>query len=169
MVRQDTKTLKESWEAVLYSTKFQPSYYLHLTYREDCRPPQGSQDHLNNVEGLLRSIARQTKEHVLCYGGAGSDNHSHLIICAMGGRNGYKASKEDAGRIVGLWKHGLSMCDVYDRNMVGGAMYALNKHDILDGVFNKVFCPRIKKSCKQHPKGCVFAWKKGHLRKQSQQ
>ena len=169
MQRQDTRTLSELWEEVLYSTKFQPSFFLHLTYRDDCRPVAGSDSHYRDVEGLMRSIAMQIQEHVLCYGGFGSNGHCHLIVCTMGGKSGYRADKVACDRISRLWNKGLVKCDIYDPKIGRGALYALNKHEILDGMFNKVFCPRVKKSCKQHPKGCVFAWKKDYLRKRTQQ
>ena len=154
----------EAYENILYSTRFKPAYYIHLTYAEARRPSKYSVFPEQDLNKFLQAVSFSIGQHIKPFVGVGKDHHSHGVICCL---EDYEASISHARQIERLWRNGMKRVEVFDRERAGAGYYTLAKHDVFDADFSKVYCPRIHHRCKASKKGCPFKWKKELLDRQT--
>jgi len=157
------KTLKQAYQEILYSTVFDPAYYIHTTYASARRPSRYSVFPTQDIDKLLHQVKQKLGIHLVCFGGSGDQHHFHGVICAP---KSHTPTDINAKKINDLWNHGLCKTSVFDHEIIGAGKYTLECHEVFDASMNRVYCPKIHHDCKGK-KNCIFKKKKGLIDRQT--
>jgi hypothetical protein len=104
------------------------------------------------VKRYLQKVTGLVGFHIMSLAGVGSNNHFHLIICSS---KHFTVTDEILGRIKALWGKGKLEVERFDPERHGAESYTLEKHAVVEDLFQRVFCPHIRHECRGK-KGCVL-------------
>jgi len=128
-------------------TNFQPVLWVTLTFAPKCRPRNQSHA-IKLVKRYLQKITDVTGLHIMSLAGVGSNNHFHIIICSSNHFDIHGCDEVDIQTIGALWGKGKVEVSLFDTTKSGVESYTLEKHAVVEDLFQRVFCPHIRHECR---------------------
>lgn len=104
------------------------------------------------VKRFLQRYAELSKCHLMSLAGVGCQNHFHIIVCSS---KHLQVNNNIQKQLQSLWGKGRVQIDIWDQDKSGAESYTLEKHSVVDELFQRVFCPHLRHEC-QGKKGCVL-------------